>query len=39
VAFAYKSKKKPCCVCKMTKQLRDACIRMNSDEEICIDFV
>lgn len=35
---ASKPRKKPCCVCKMTKKLRDNCIR-NNDETICIDFV
>ena len=27
------------CVCKMTKQLRDACIRIYTGVEICIDFL
>lgn len=31
-------KKKPCCVCKMTKKIRDNCIR-NNDEDICFAFV
>eukprot|EP00347_Sterkiella_histriomuscorum_P001514 403371739 len=31
-------KKKPCCVCKMSKKLRDSCIR-NNNEEICLDFI
>jgi cytochrome c oxidase assembly protein subunit 17 len=35
----YKSKKKPCCVCKQTKRLRDRCIMNNDDEDICIDFM
>ena len=36
----YKSKHKPCCVCKMTKKLRDQCIRSNDDGETkCIDFI
>lgn len=34
----YKSKRKPCCACKMTKKFRDSCIR-NNEEEACIDFV
>lgn len=33
-----RSKKKPCCVCKMTKKFRDSCIR-NNEEEVCFDFV
>lgn len=33
-----KSKRKPCCVCKMSKRLRDNCIR-NNDEDVCIDFI
>lgn len=33
-----KPKKRPCCVCKMSKKLRDNCIR-NNDEIICIDFI
>lgn len=35
----YKSKRKPCCVCKMTKRLRDQCIRTNDDEDVCFEFV
>lgn len=35
----YKSKKKPCCVCKMTKKYRDNCIMNNDDEQICFSFV
>ena len=31
-------KKKPCCVCKMTKKLRDNCI-MNNDEMVCFSFI
>ena len=33
-----KKRKKPCCVCKSTKRLRDSCIR-NNDEEACFDFI
>ena len=35
-----KERKKPCCVCKMTKKLRDACVRNVDDGEVeCIDFI
>jgi len=33
-----KKRKKPCCVCKMTKKYRDKCI-MNNDEDKCVDFI
>jgi hypothetical protein len=33
-----KPKKKPCCVCKMSKKLRDNCIR-NNNEEVCFSFI
>lgn len=33
-----KSKKRPCCVCKMSKSFRDQCLR-NNDEEVCFEFV
>jgi len=33
-----KKMKRPCCVCKSTKKLRDFCIR-NNDEEQCLDFI
>mmetsp|Transcript_34663 Transcript_34663/g.45591 ORF Transcript_34663/g.45591 Transcript_34663/m.45591 type:complete len:85 (+) Transcript_34663:40-294(+) len=35
----YKSKNKPCCVCKMTKNLRDQCIRNVDEPEQCVDFI
>ena len=38
-ASKYKSKRKPCCVCKLTKKLRDGCIRLNDDEDVCVDFI
>ena len=35
-----KERKKPCCVCKMTKKLRDFCVRNVDDGEVqCIDFI
>ena len=34
-----KSKHKPCCICKMTKKLRDGCIRGNDDADDCVDFI
>jgi len=34
-----KPRKKPCCICKMTKNLRDFCIRNVEEETDCIDFI
>ena len=34
-----KPRKKPCCVCKMTKRLRDNCIRNVEEETDCMDFI
>ena len=33
-----KKRKRPCCVCKMTKKMRDDCIRINAEMK-CIDFI
>jgi hypothetical protein len=36
--FAAPTRKKPCCVCKATKRLRDQCLR-NNEEQMCFEFV
>ena len=34
------TKKKPCCVCKLTKHYRDSCIRQHDeDNKVCVDFI